>query len=267
MDRLHRALAPISEEAWRQIDDEAARTLRHYLAGRSLVDMEGPKGWGHSAEGRGDTQTAAAPLEGVEARLRVVQPVAELRTPFEISVAELDRIDRGAADPDLDPVTDAAKLMARAEDHIVFHGHDAVGIAGIAAASPHEDVPIPDDYNLYPSAVAQAVATLKRAAVEGPYAIALGERCYTGVIETTEHGGYPVLEHLKVILGGPVVWAPAVDGAVVLSKRGGDYTFISGDDFAIGFERASATGVQLYIEESFTLMVREARAAVALAYP
>jgi uncharacterized linocin/CFP29 family protein len=205
MDRLHRALAPISGEAWRQIDEEAARTLRHYLAGRSLIDVEGPKGWGHSAE-------------------------------------------------------------ARAEDHIIFHGHGPVGIAGVAGASSHEDVPIPDDYNRYPSAVARAVATLKRAAVEGPYAIALGERCYTGVVETTEHGGYPVLEHLRLILGGPVVWAPAVDGAVVLSRRGGDYTFVSGDDFAIGFERASATAVHLYIEESFTVMVREARAAVALVY-
>jgi uncharacterized linocin/CFP29 family protein len=183
-----------------------------------------------------------------------------------MSTEELARIDRGAGDPDLDPVTDAAKLIARAEDQILFHGHDSIGIPGIASGSPHQALSIPDDYNSYPSVVAQAVATLKRAAVEGPYAIALGDRCYTGVIETTEHGGYPLLEHLRLILGGAVVWAPAVDGAVVISQRGGDYTFVSGDDFAIGFAGAGPKGVRLYIEESFTLLTSEARAAIALVY-
>ncbi len=62
--------------------------------------------------------------------------------------------------------------------------------------------------------------------MRGPYAIALGPRCYTGVVETTERGGYPVFEHLRMILGGPVVWAPAVDGAVVLSQRGGDFELV-----------------------------------------
>lgn len=266
MDRLHRALAPVSDDAWRKIDAEAARTIRHYMAGRSLVDVDGPKGWTHSAESRGDTRPAIAPGEGVESRLRVVQPLAELRAYFEMPLAELARIDRGAADPNLDPVTDAAKVIARAEDQILFHGHDPIGIAGMAAASPHDPIPIPDDYNSYPGIVAQAVASLRRAAVEGPYAIALGDRCYTGVIETTEHGGYPLLEHLKLILGGSVLWAPAVDGAVVVSQRGGDYTFVSGEDFAIGFESASATSVRLYLEESFTLLLSEPRAAVALVY-
>jgi uncharacterized linocin/CFP29 family protein len=266
MDRLHRSLAPISDEAWHQIDDEAARTLRHYLAGRALVEVDGPKGWTHSAESRGDTEPPVRPFDGVEARLRVVQPLAELRVPFEMPTAEIDRIDRGAANPNLDPVTDAARLIARAEDRIIFHGQDSVGVAGIATASTHDAIPIPDDYNLYPGVVAQAVSTLKRAAIEGPYAIALGERCYTGVIETTEHGGYPLLDHLKMILGGPVVWAPAVDGAVVVSQRGGDYTFALGDDLAIGFGGTSATGVRLYLEESFTLVICEDRAAVALVY-
>ena len=95
-------------------------------------------------------------------------------------------------------------------------------------SSPHPPITIGEDYQRYPNHVAQAVETLRRAGVGGPYAIALGPRCYTGVIETTEHGGYPVLEHLRLILGGPVVWAPAVDGAVVLSQRGDDFELVVG---------------------------------------
>ena len=44
-DHLRRELAPISDEAWGQIEDEARRTLRSYLAARALVDVTGPLGW------------------------------------------------------------------------------------------------------------------------------------------------------------------------------------------------------------------------------
>ena len=88
------------------------------------------------------------------------------------------------------------------------------------------------------------------------------------MIETTEHGGYPVFEHLKMILGGPVVWAPAVDGAVVLSQRGGDFELVIGQDFSIGYRGATDTDRrQLYLEESLAVRINSPEAAVRLAYP
>ena len=139
-------------------------------------------------------------------------------------------------------------------------------VAGIVAASPHEPVTISDDYSRYPEHVAKAVAALRAADVAGPYAIALGARCFTGVTETTEHGGYPVFEHLRQILDGPVVWAPAVDGAVVLSQRGGDFELTVGEDFSIGYRSDDATSVDLYIEESLTFRINTPEAAVHLAH-
>ena len=106
------------------------------------------------------------------------------------------------------------------------------------------------DYSQYPEHVAKAVAELRGADVAGPYAIALGSRCYTGVTETTEHGGYPVFEHLRQILGGPVVWAPAVDGAVVLSQRCGDFALTVGPGLLHRLPSSDSTSVHLYVEES-----------------
>jgi uncharacterized linocin/CFP29 family protein len=139
-------------------------------------------------------------------------------------------------------------------------------VAGMVAASPHEPVSIAKDYTKYPEHVAKAVAALRAADIGGPYAIALGARCYTGVTETTEHGGYPVLEHIQQILGGPVVWAPAVDGAVVISHRGGDFELTVGEDFSVGYRSADAIAVELYIEESLTFRINTPDAAVHLAY-
>jgi uncharacterized linocin/CFP29 family protein len=44
MNNLHRELAPISNTAWAQMEEEASRTLKRHLAARRVVDVQGPKG-------------------------------------------------------------------------------------------------------------------------------------------------------------------------------------------------------------------------------
>jgi uncharacterized linocin/CFP29 family protein len=267
MNHLMRELAPVTEDAWAQIDEEAARSLKHYLAARRLVDFTGPLGWDHSSVDTGRIDILAiGSLGSVEVARRRVAPLVELRSAFSLERAELAAADRGASDLDLDTVIAAGRNAALAEDHLVFHGYEEGGIVGIIEATPHEKVAISDDYGHYPEHVARAVAALRAADIAGPYAIALGARCYTGVTETTEHGGYPVFEHLRKILDGPVAWAPAVDGAVVLSQRGGDYELVVGEDLSIGYRSSDATSVDLFLEESLTFRVHTAEAAVHLAY-
>lgn len=265
---LRRHLAPISEAAWEAIDDEATRTLKHFLAGRKVVDFSGPHGWEHAARTTGRTAAlGTGPVDGTAARLRDVRPLVEVRSAFELSVDELDGVERGAEDVDLEPVREAATRAALAEDTAIFHGYAAADIEGVGEAGLHPPLDISDDYDDYPSTVARAVATLQGSGVAGPFAIALGPRCWRGVIETTHHGGYPIFEHIRMILGGPIVWAPAVNGAVVLSTRGDDFRLTVGQDFSIGYLGHDDSTVRLYVEESFTFEILEPRAAVRMRYP
>jgi uncharacterized linocin/CFP29 family protein len=267
-NHLMRSQAPVSDAGWAEIDGEARRTIVHFLAGRQLVDYVGPKGWIHAGEPTGRVADAGELQHGaVRARTRRVQPVVELRSTFEVSRAELEAIDRGACDADLDAVIAAAKGAALAEDDLVFNGLPGADADGFIGASPHEPVAISNDYERYPRFVAQAMARLQEAGVGGPYAIALGPRCYTGVVEESEMGGYPVLEHLRLILGGPVVRAEAVNGAVVVSQRGGDFEIVGGQDFAIGYLDHDADTVRLYLEESLAVRICSPEAAIHLAYP
>jgi uncharacterized linocin/CFP29 family protein len=268
MNHLLREKAPISDAAWSEITDEATSSLKEFLAARRIVDVTGPKGWAHSAEPTGRVAPAGEIDDlDVVAHVRTVQPLVELRTPFVLRRAELDAIDRGACDADLDPVRFAAKRAAMAEDRAVIHGLATGAVTGITEASPHEPVMIGSDYDLYPSYVAAATSRLKLAGVAGPYALAIGPRCYTGVLEQSEMGGYPVLEHLKLILGGgPVVFAPGVDGALVISQRGGDVELVLGQDFSIGYLDHSRDDVELYLEESIAVKIAGAEAAVQLRY-
>jgi uncharacterized linocin/CFP29 family protein len=265
VSHLLREHAPISEAGWSVIDDEARERLTPGLAARRLIDFAGPRGWEHSATNLGRIRALPdAPFDGVVAAQRRVLELVELRAPFGVSRAELRDADRGARDVDLDALDEAAHRIATAENAAVFHGWEAAGIVGIAQASPHEAITLGEDCARYPRHVAVAVEALLGAGIEGPYGLALGPEAHTRVLETSEHGGYPLLEHLRKILGGPLVWAPGVRGAVVVSLRGGDFLFDSGEDLSVGYESHDADAVQLYLEESFSFRVATPEAAVEL---
>lgn len=267
MNDLRRELAPITAQAWKEIDEQARRALTDRLAARKLVDFRGPLGWQHAAEPTGRTRAPAdRPLNGVELRLRLVQPMVELRASFELSREELDAVSRGARDPDLKPLEDAVAHLARAEDDVVFHGLPVAGVQGMFSASPHRPLSIGEDSEAYPRVVAEALETLRQAGVGGPYAIALGPRCYTFLARTTGPGGYPVVKHVERLIGTPVVWAPAIDGALVLSTRGGDFELVSGRDISIGYDSHGPATVRLYLEESLTFRLLTPHAAVPLRY-
>lgn len=266
MNDLRRELAPITSEAWEAIDAEAKSTLKLTLAARKLVDFAGPLGWTSSAIGLGRTKALAKPPgDGVAAALRTARPLVEFRAGFELSRSELEAIPRGARDPDLDPVRQAARAIGMAEDRAIFHGYAEAGIEGICQAAD-EALTITEDYEAYPGVVAAALAKLRTAGVDGPYAIALGPRCYTGLTQTTTKGGYPVIQHVRRLVDGPIVWAAGVDGAAVMSLRGGDFELTVGRDLSIGYHGHTAQAVALYIEESFTFTVVAPEAAVPLAY-
>jgi uncharacterized linocin/CFP29 family protein len=265
VNALLRELAPIPPAAWPLIEEEATRTLKDMLAGRKLVDFTGPLGWEASAVSLGRVEPlGAAPGPGIEARRRKVLPLVELRVPFELERAELEAAGRGAGDPDLDAVRHAAKTASLGEDHAVFHGYAAGGITGLMQA-PAGPLKLSDDYSAYPGVVAEALNRLRTAGVGGPYAIALGPRCYTGLTRTTV-GGYPVLEHVRRLLDGPIVWAPGIDGAAVLSQRGGDFELTVGQDFSIGYLSHTESAVRLYLQESFAFRVLAPEAVVPLSY-
>jgi uncharacterized linocin/CFP29 family protein len=263
MNHLLRELAPISDAGWRLIDREAKERLTPALGARELVDFRGPHGWQHSATNIGRVAPLASASEGVSALQRRVLAVVELRADFQLSVGELRDIDRGAEDTDLRALGRAAHQLALAENGAVFHGWPGA-LTGVSETSPHEPIPLGATAEHYARAAAAAVERLLQSGIGGPYGIALGSEQYREALGASEHGGYLLLEHLRKILDGPIVWTPGLDGAIVLSQRGGDFVFDSGQDVSVGYDRHDAEAVSLYLEESFTFRVATPEAAVTL---
>jgi len=263
MNNLHRELAPISDAAWADIEEEVTRTLKRYLAARHVVDVQGPGGVALSAVGTGHLRAIKTPGDGILARQREVNALVELRVPFDVNRAQIDDVERGANDSDWQPAKDAARMIAFAEDQTIFDGYAAAGIGGVRQGTSNPVMTLPADIRQYPDAVAQALNQLRMVGVNGPYAVVLGADAYTGLSETSDHG-YPVMEHIEKLVDGKIVYAPAIAGAFVLTTRGGDFGFYLGQDISIGYLSHTDTTVRLYLQETFTFLLLTTEASVAL---
>jgi uncharacterized linocin/CFP29 family protein len=264
MNNLHRELAPISDAAWAQIEEETTRTLKRYLAGRRVVDVPTPGGIGLPAVATGHLLPISPPAEDIIARQREVKALVELRVPFELTREAIDDVERGSDDSDWQPAKEAAKKIAFAEDRAIFNGYGNANIQGIRESTSNPIMTLPANVQDYPDAVAQALSQLRLVGVNGPYSILLGATAYTKLAETRDHG-YPVLEHVKRIVDGNIIWAPAIEGAYVLTTRGGDFELNIGQDVSIGYINHTDTAVRLYLQETFTFRVLTSEASVVLA--
>jgi uncharacterized linocin/CFP29 family protein len=225
-----------------------------------------PGGVALSAVGTGHLRNVAPPSDGVLARQRVVNALVEFRVPFELDRQQIDDVERGADDSDWQPAKDAARLLAFAEDRAIFEGYAAAGITGVRNGTSNPIMTLPADVRDYPDAIAQGLSQLRLVGVNGPYSVLLSADAYTGLSETRDHG-YPVLEHIRRLIDGEIIWAPAITGAFVLTTRGGDFDLHVGEDVSIGYLSHNDRTVRLYLEETLTFLLLTTEAAVALSAP
>jgi len=263
MNNLHRELAPISDAAWAEIEGEASRTLKRYLAARRVVDVRDPGGVALAAVGTGHLHGVAAPADGIIARQREAKRLLELRVPFELDRRAIDDVERGSEDSDWQPLKDAAERIAFAEDRAIIDGYTAADIQGIRQGTSNPLMTLPAEVQHYPGAIASALEQLRLAGVNGPYSVLLGADAYTA-LSAGDDLGYPVLQHIKMLVNEQIIHAPVITGALVLSTRGGDFDLHIGQDISIGYSSHTDTAVRLYFQETFTFLMLTSEAAVSL---
>ena len=145
MNHLLRELAPISDDAWAEIDTEAARTLTHFFAARRLVDFDGPLGYDASAVSLGrlePTGIEAGPAwwRGSGSCCRSSSCI--VRSPS--TAPSSSRSTAAPATPISTRCVDACRALAMAEDTLVFVGQSSADIVGIGTGSPHEPIALTD---------------------------------------------------------------------------------------------------------------------------
>jgi uncharacterized linocin/CFP29 family protein len=263
---LRKSLAPITDEAWEAIEDQARLTIKGNLSARAVVDLSGPHGWKMAAVNLGRIEIPAKqPATGVQWGIRDVLPLMEIRVPFRLSLLELDSVSRGASDPDLGALEKAASQAAVFEEKAVYHGFKQAGIEGILSSSTHKPLQLAKNAEGYPAAIEHAMVTIEKEGIGGPFDLVLGTRPFE-ILMAGQERVYPIRRRIEGLIRGEIRWSPALDGGMVISRRGGDYEFTLGQDFSIGYYDHDKSTVSLYLTESFTFRVIEPKAAIELRF-
>jgi len=264
MDILKRELAPLTAKAWEEINDEAKTIFNSLLSARRFNDINGPKGFKYASVSLGRLNIAEnEEVDGVRYGIHEVMPLIEVRVPFSLDIWELDNLERGAKEIDLDGLEKAANKLARFEEETIYQGFDRAGITGMSDSSMHEPLNYPDDPEEVPQVVSEALTLLHNASVEGPYALVVSSDKWQKI--SGMHKGYPLKKQIERLIGGPIIRSPFIDNGYVVSQRGGDFEMTIGQDIAIGYEHHDSKTVQLFFTESFTFRVLDDRALVSLA--
>ena len=261
MDILRRNLAPISTEAWEEIDNEAKKAFTKLLTGRKVVVVDGPKGFDFSAVNLGKLdEKDIKEKDGIAYGVKKTQPLTELRTSFKLNIWELDNFARGAEDVDLDPLVEAAHKLARFEDNAIFYGLDVGCIKGLKDSSGQNKLKMPTNYGEAIMKVGEAVEMMSNEVVSEPYNLIVNSALWRKL--ASESKGFPLRNQLENFLqGGKVVLSTKIDKAFLIAENE-DVKMTLGQDLSIGYQAHDNKEVELYFTESFTFQVIDPAAVI-----
>lgn len=263
MDILRKTLAPITDEAWEEIKEQANITLNSILTARKFVDISGPKGWDFAAVSLGRIDVdEKQPTDNVRFGIHRVLPLIEARMSFKLNIWELDNAVRGAEDVDLAPMEDAAKRIAEFEEKAIYYGFDKANIKGLLKKASPDKIAFPKEINNLVSTLSTGVSNFKNEGIQGPYALILSRDKWEKLYGYSN--GYPLHQQVEKIIGGPIISCPSISEAMLVSQRGGDFKLTIGNDFSIGYEAHTSTDVQLYFTESFTFQINDPDAILVM---
>lgn len=254
MDLLKKSLAPITEAAWNEISEQTKKFLNIYLTGRKFIDIDGPNGPEMAGVSTGHLSIPSGNESGgVNYGIREFLPLTEIRKPFELDLWELDNIDRGSEDADIDPLEAAVKDLALFEEKAIYQGFKEGKIKGLEQSAQNKPVALPDDPNEFLNTLSAQLLSLQRDGVKGPYTIVLKDKKWQQLVTLAK--GYPVLKELKEIIQGQIIVNYSNDNSYLVSEQGGDYQLTLGQDISIGYDGHTTEKVKLYLTESFTFQV------------
>ncbi len=261
MDMLKRNLAPISAEAWEEIDEQAAAVLRTHLSARKAVRLNGPMGWDYTAVNEGRLDVLETEKDKVSTGIYKVKPLVEGRIEFKLNRWELDNITRGARDIAFDALEEAARQLALFEENAVFNGYAAGNIEGLIPSSEHDALDFGKTGSEVMTSVSEGVLTLKEHFQEGPFALVVGKEAWNRI--QMEVQGYPLHKRIEELLGGPIIFSTALDTAILVPFDHEDLELTVGQDFSIGYQSHDNKDITLFLTESFTFRVLDPALIVA----
>lgn len=262
MDLLKRDLAPISNKAWEEIDTLAKETLSASLSARKFLDVSGPHGVSHTSVNIGKLHVPKNQKSDVLYGVYSVQPLVETRIRFSLPTWELDNIERGAKDADLDSLVDAAKKVAAFEEQAVYFGFEEACMAGLTQIAEKSSIETDLTQDGVIDAVSACMTQLISEGIDAPANLIAGPKLWNFLARSAPGGS--LKSQIERQISGKVIFAPSIESGFLAADRGGDFELVIGQDFAIGYHSHTTEKVELFLMESFAFRVITPEAVAGL---
>jgi uncharacterized linocin/CFP29 family protein len=251
MDIFKKELAPLSSEGWEEIENRAREILLSQLSARKVVRVQGPKGIDYTSLSEGRLQLCD---DGeVKAGIYRVKPLVEARVQFSLNRWEVDNLARGAKDIDFSNLDKALANLAAFEEKALYNGYEKGGIKGLLEVSPHKSLAFGNSGSEILASLTEGLIMLKQTFAKAPFALVVGTKGWIALHK--EVVGIPLLDRVEKLLGGKVVYAMALEGALLVPFDDPSNELTLGLDFSIGYEAHDSKEVRLFATESFTFRV------------
>ena len=249
---LYRELAPISNEAWEEIDERAKEVLKSYLSARKVVKVNGPMGLDYNVVTEGRLGNIEDKGDVRYSNYKVV-PLTEARVEFEIDRWELDNIQRGAKDIDYSPLENAMKEIALFEENAIYNGLSNTPMVGIDKSSELSPISFGKDPTSIMEAITKGLIKLRESYQKGSFSLVVNEEAYKRIL--SKETAYPLDERIEKLIGGKIIFSHVINGAYLLPYDHDDLEFTIGRDFSIGYQSHCNEKVRFFATESFTFRV------------
>lgn len=250
---MYRNLAPISKDAWDQIDARAKEVLLSTLTARKTVHVFGPNGSEYVAYNHGRLGEVTEDY-GVTFASYQVTPLVETRIEFKLSRWALDNAVRGDKNIDFSNLEDAVKKAALFEERLVYEGLPAGSVKGLLNASD-TSLKLGNTASDIKKSVAQGIIKLRNAYASGKMDLIVSQELYTKLWSLESQT--PLVIALEEMISGKVIASEILTGALLIPHDHENLELVLGDDFTLGYQEHDQKEVTFFIKESLTFQITD----------
>jgi len=256
---LARDDAPIGSGLWEVLDKTMLGVARGELAGRRLLDIDGPYGLG--------LKDVPLPDEEIEEGVFVSNslPVTSIQRAFSLNMRDLAAFEREPSSMDLGPLVEATIAVVRKEDEIIFEGTKRT--PGLMTSKGAIKVGLSSwaDVGAAQEDLIASVSAMDKAGMHGPYALALAPQRYNLLLRRFETAAVSELDVAKTLATQGIVKAPALDDGGVFVQAGKEFAcIVVGQDLSLGFIGPDVGRLEFFVSESMAVRVLVPRAVCVL---
>lgn len=261
-DVMNRTEAPFGSKVWEKIDNIVVSAASSQLAGRRILEIEGPYGLGmKSVPGNDKPVDERTEVANITAELvsSPAIPLAAIQSRFSIPIRDIAAYEELGIEFAATELAYAAIAAARQEDSIIFNGSKALGIEGLTNLKAAESYKLSswDEVGKSVDDIIAAVGVLDKAGFPGPYIMALAPSRYNLLFRRFMQGNLSEFMLLQDLITGGIVKALTLKEGGVLLARGKQFASIAlGHDLMTIFEGPSGAYYNFSLLESVTIRVK-----------